>query len=450
MKKIALCLVLVFHALSARAQIQIIEKISSFNSWSVATEIGLNHFNGDLMSTPAQRFRGIISSPGMNISIEHNIDPVFSVGWDIGMTMFNMTGERPRGTGNDDEIIYFEGYTSTPFLAANLLALTRRGRVSNWGVYAKAGIGFAGYSRQFTSMRNPSTGVVDTIVDFKSRNQERVKDRIMRDGVGVRSTEMSLYVPLTLSVEYALTNNLSVGAYGKFVITNSDYLESISRHQNVDYWQSGGVTIRYKFTRENAQHSRNILYGEEVRTNAELLATLRSDVDTLIVEVDTIQAQMRKCDCDDLRLLNERLLKLERELENRPIIQVQPSVRDTVVIIRETVPVEKPLPTVRLAVFFDFDKTDLDREALETIRKVAEIMKDDPTLNVEIRGFADNPGGRGYNQRLSERRSERVKAELVRVYGINPNRIEANGRGQLDHPPAQTRENRRCEFFFSR
>lgn len=443
-----MCLVLAIFTLGARAQIQIIEKISSYNSWSVATEMGLNRFNGDLMSTRDQTLQGIISSPGMNISIEHNIDPVFSVGWDIGMTLFNMAGERPRGSGTNDEIIYFQGFTSTPFVAANLLALTRRGKTSNWGLYAKAGIGFAGYARQFTSMRNPSTNVIDTLVDFKTRNQEKIKNRIMREGVGVRSTEMSLYVPLTLSVEYALSNNFSIGAYGRFVFTNSDYLESISRHKNVDHWQSGGLTLRYKFTRENAQHSRNTLYGDQVQSNTDMIAvlrsdvdTLRKDVDTLTIEVDTIQSKMRKCDCEELRILNERLRKIESIIESGRPFDVSPSNRATT---------PAPIPALKLSVFFDFDKTDLNQEALETIRKVAGIMNDDPSLKVEIRGFTDNPGGQSYNQQLSERRAERVKAELVRAYGINPNRIETNGKGQIDQPPTQTRFNRRVEFFFSR
>lgn len=462
MKKSFLTIALAFTIANLGAQIQIIEKISSYNSWSIAADVGLNHFNGDLMASFPQRFNGVLLSPNVNVNIEHNIDPSFVLGWEFGFTTFNQQGERPRGTGNGDEIIYFQSFSSSPYVGVNLMNITREGRLSKWGVWAKVGLGFAGYARQFTSMRNPSTNVIDTIVDFRSRNQERIKNRIMAAGSGLRATEISLYVPLSLTLEYAISNNISIGAYGKFVVTNSDYLESISRHKNVDYWQSGGISIRYKFTRPDTEHYRNTLYGEGVKSNTELISLLRRDLDAL-------NDRLGDCDCRNIDSLNRRIRELERqvpdpniphfdrrlqELENRKVVEPQPVRRDTVVVLeRAVVPAESalpPIPTFRPSIFFDFDRTDIDSDGHLNIRKAAEILRADPTLLVEIRGFTDKPGSGSYNQRLSERRSEGVKRVLVQMHGIDPNRITTNGKGQIPEPPTATRFNRRCDIIFYR
>lgn len=102
------------------------------------------------------------------------------------------------------------------------------------------------------------------------------------------------------------------------------------------------------------------------------------------------------------------------------------------------------------SVYFDFDKVDLDAEALRTIKLVAEKMKANPSAVVEIRGYADFIGGIPYNQKLSQRRADVVKDKLVADYGIDANKLIANGKGKLFEPKKAYRLNRRCNFFFSK
>lgn len=102
------------------------------------------------------------------------------------------------------------------------------------------------------------------------------------------------------------------------------------------------------------------------------------------------------------------------------------------------------------SVYFDFDKVDLDAEALRTIKLVAEKMKANPSAVVEIRGYADFIGGIPYNQKLSQRRADVVKDKLVADYGIDASKLIANGKGKLFEPKKAYRLNRRCNFFFSK
>lgn len=100
--------------------------------------------------------------------------------------------------------------------------------------------------------------------------------------------------------------------------------------------------------------------------------------------------------------------------------------------------------------FFDFDKIGFDNDALETIRKVSAKMKADPSLIVEVRGYCDFMGKNQYNEKLSQRRSNRVKVEMMKVWKISGERIIANGKGKIIEPQTKYRPNRRCDFFFSK
>lgn len=102
------------------------------------------------------------------------------------------------------------------------------------------------------------------------------------------------------------------------------------------------------------------------------------------------------------------------------------------------------------AVYFGFDQINLDESALETIRRIAMKMKSDATLFVEVRGYCDYMGNNPYNNLLSQRRSDRVKAELVNVWSIPTDHIIANGKGKVIEPRTKYRPNRRCDFFFGK
>ena len=64
-------------------------------------------------------------------------------------------------------------------------------------------------------------------------------------------------------------------------------------------------------------------------------------------------------------------------------------------------------------VLFDFDKADLLPQARQTLEKAAQIIRDRAKGEVRIDGYTDAKGSDAYNQKLSERRAEAVKAWFV-------------------------------------
>ncbi|RRS04460.1 OmpA family protein [Aquabacterium soli] len=100
--------------------------------------------------------------------------------------------------------------------------------------------------------------------------------------------------------------------------------------------------------------------------------------------------------------------------------------------------------------FFDFDKSVLKPEGKAKLDDLADKVKD---LNLEVIiavGHTDSVGTDAYNQKLSVRRSEAVKAYLTGK-GIEANRVYTEGKGELqpvaDNKSADGRaKNRRVEI----
>lgn len=91
----------------------------------------------------------------------------------------------------------------------------------------------------------------------------------------------------------------------------------------------------------------------------------------------------------------------------------------------------KPEPVKDFMVFFDWNKATLTPEARKLIADAAAQAKAMGAKQVKVVGFTDTSGSPAYNMRLSVRRAEAVKAEMVRL-GIPATGISTEGRGQTD------------------
>jgi outer membrane protein OmpA-like peptidoglycan-associated protein len=105
-------------------------------------------------------------------------------------------------------------------------------------------------------------------------------------------------------------------------------------------------------------------------------------------------------------------------------------------------------------VFFDFDKYDLTPEAQRILASAAQDFKKGGYVRIVVTGHTDTVGTDSYNQKLSERRADAVKNQLIKL-GVNVQEISAIGVGKngLLVPTAdQIREaqNRRAEIVFNK
>ncbi len=102
-------------------------------------------------------------------------------------------------------------------------------------------------------------------------------------------------------------------------------------------------------------------------------------------------------------------------------------------------------------IYFDIDRTLIKTESNPTLEEVAKMMKQNPNLSLKIGGHTDNTGPVQHNIELSQGRAEAVMNQLVKKYGVEKTRLQAEGFG--DSKPVSSNDtaegrakNRRVEL----
>ena len=91
----------------------------------------------------------------------------------------------------------------------------------------------------------------------------------------------------------------------------------------------------------------------------------------------------------------------------------------------ETAPILMPTDLL-----FDYDQINLRLEALASLEKLGTLIRRNPQAAFIIEGHTDSFGSDEYNLDLSRRRADTVKAWLITIMKIPPDRIAARGFGE--------------------
>jgi outer membrane protein OmpA-like peptidoglycan-associated protein len=111
------------------------------------------------------------------------------------------------------------------------------------------------------------------------------------------------------------------------------------------------------------------------------------------------------------------------------IVATEPMVEEKVVA---AVSEGKVIILVLEDVHFDFDKSTLKPEAQAILKRNIQLLKDNPKAKVRIAGYTSASGTQAYNQKLSERRANAVKAYLINEGGIAPDSLSTIGYGETN------------------
>jgi len=107
---------------------------------------------------------------------------------------------------------------------------------------------------------------------------------------------------------------------------------------------------------------------------------------------------------------------------------------------------------VTYGIYFDVNKAVVKPESYGTLKEIASILNEIPDVQVKIVGHTDADGADAANLDLSKRRAESVKAELVKSFGVNGDRLVTDGMGESqpvapNDSPVNKALNRRVEFI---
>ncbi len=103
------------------------------------------------------------------------------------------------------------------------------------------------------------------------------------------------------------------------------------------------------------------------------------------------------------------------------------------------------------AVGFETNRAHLKPDALDILDEAVRLLRENPSMEIEVQGHTDSTGDDAYNQTLSEKRADAVRDYLIKQ-GIDPTRLTAKGFGETkpigDNKTEDGRaKNRRTEFL---
>lgn len=103
-------------------------------------------------------------------------------------------------------------------------------------------------------------------------------------------------------------------------------------------------------------------------------------------------------------------------------------------------------PQVVENIFYDFDKASLRPESKAALDEMAQMLRDNPSVTIEMGAHTDRVGTEDYNIKLSERRAKSVVDYLISA-GIAPDRLTWRGYGETVPKTVTKRINREYPQF---
>lgn len=130
-------------------------------------------------------------------------------------------------------------------------------------------------------------------------------------------------------------------------------------------------------------------------------------------------------------------------------VQEYDNSRNTEQVVAKPVVVEKPKPkpepkpeTLREEHIYQISQSDPSKATTE-MQKVADYMKRNPNAKISITGYADKgTGTSSINMKISKKRAEAFKEELVEKYGVDSSRIVVDAKGDTVQPFSENDKNR--------
>lgn len=107
---------------------------------------------------------------------------------------------------------------------------------------------------------------------------------------------------------------------------------------------------------------------------------------------------------------------------------------------------------VTYGIYFDVNSDKVKPESYGTLKDIAAVLNEVPTVRVKIFGHTDADGDDAKNLDLSKRRAASVKNELAKSFGVNADRLDTDGMGETkpvasNDTPVNKALNRRVEFI---
>ncbi len=359
------------------------------NTWSVYMQGGASSYHGVRSALFDNSKRTI--APDFDLGVKYNIKPWVRLGLNVGYTMLKSTNKYVSSsttiqnnfmvadypTTLETKIDRLQNRNNTHLLGAdintdfNILDIWHNRKTQWINLYAGVGVGYMhGWNR------NSQTYAYSESAVAKGEGYYNVYSHTYMKSNADKSQFNTLYVPLSLSLEFDISRQLTVGAIAQY-----KYLP-IKKDLTPKGIYSAGVVIRYNFVKSKSKLQQNQIRDLYSRIEAGRV-NCAGEQAAIRNKADEKEARMAKQIAEQKLLLDERsntIAKLERE-------------------------------NIGTAVYFENNSTELSEDGKKGLSRLAEQLKDDQRITVI--GSANTTGYTKHNQKLSDNRCEVVMKYLL-------------------------------------
>ncbi|MCT4588442.1 MAG: OmpA family protein [Carboxylicivirga sp.] len=397
---------------------QIYRKGNKYNTWSVTVGVGPVIYYTDVIDYTVFPSSNWKFAPTVMISKQFNRPWGLDLQW-LKADMYGQKNHR-----------YFEGdlYDITLNGTFNINQLAIFGPISDkWNIYAKLGIGLTYFRSKLYrltpgSYTDPETGeieflnpgdvlkvkhVYENVAGYPTPHGWLSEDYLVqgyeRRGSDAPDKETKrqneIVIPFGIGVKYRVSKSFDIGTEVLMRKMNGDNLDVNLTGADNDSYMLASVNLTYKIGKKNKRHASwtykdfNMNYKRRRNDDpmAHKLDSLKRQI-ALIASMDSVKA-------------------------------------DTSTIVTESVEYKE---TVTASIFFDFDKSNITKDAHMSLAKVAYVMNQDKSLRVKIVGYTDERGSYEYNVKLSQRRCQAALKVLVDEYDIDADRFVIDYKGEAE------------------
>lgn len=356
---------------------------SDFAHWSLSFEGGFSLIDGDFVQPDVTIIPKTKVRPSGGIALEYSFTPTWGL---AGVYTYANYGVKQKKTS--DFLLYGHMHSLELLLTYDLVdAWFPRRKTDIFSFYLLAGLGMGFYNCEL------------------NLNNEQITPR--SDG----KYDMVGIITAGVSAEFNVSRELALGVKGLYHIYTGDKLDGKIQGTNNDCMEYCSAFLRWKIGGKKKNHVRNYANDEIFRSKMQSAQKERKPLkDTVVIShTDTVL--------------------MVQQIETAAPMQ-------TAVLLPET----------RYYVYFEHGKAELNEQALIAIQQLAVNLQEDENVCLELNGYCDNTGSEKYNETLAQKRADRVRSELIRVYGIAENRIVAIGKGVITNVNASYGPNRRVEM----
>lgn len=358
-------------------------------TWAIYVQGGISNYHG-VRSELFDNTKKIIS-PDFGLGVKYNLKPWVRLGMNAGYTMLKAVDKNIQSftTTENDYLINnrpsvltitsdrLQNQNNTRLLGLdanvdfNILEFWPRRKAQWLNLYAGAGVGYMhGWNRSSLTWSFYERAIA------QGGAYQNVYTHAYMKSSGNKKQFNALYVPLTLSLEFDVQRQLTVGLIGQY-----KYIPTKASFSPKGIY-SAGIVIRYNFVKSKSKLQRKQI--------ADLYNRLETGQTNCAKEKAALQRQAK----DEMELLRKQADDMKRQLEER----------------RGAVEKKEEASVV---IYFDNNSWELSSEAVKQLNAFVRQLETDSEKKIMIISSANTVGYKKRNKKLSDSRLNVVKQFLL-------------------------------------